>query len=138
MKKVAVTMFCLFFFAFATLGCSSSTLITSNPTGAKVYIANQYKGQTPYTHSDSGIVGSTKEIRLEKEGYKTLTSTIKKNGDANVAAIIGGIFFWPLFLWVLDYPEGYVFEMQPDESAAPAPAQQAAPAQPAAQPTTAN
>jgi hypothetical protein len=39
----------VFFFLF---GCSSSTLIKSNPPGAKLYLDGQLKGETPYPYSD--------------------------------------------------------------------------------------
>ena len=49
--------------------CSSSTLIQSSPSGAKVYLNGEYAGVTPYTHTDTKIVGSSTQVRLEKEGY---------------------------------------------------------------------
>ena len=36
--------------------CSSTTLIQSNPPGAKVYLNDEAVGTTPYTHKDKKIV----------------------------------------------------------------------------------
>ena len=46
-RLIALAM--VFFFLF---GCSSSTLIKSNPLGAKLYLDGQLKGKTPYPYSD--------------------------------------------------------------------------------------
>lgn len=70
-------------------------------------------GNTPLTHSDSKIAGASSTLRIEKEGYEPVNGVIKKNGDANVGAIIAGIFFLIPLFWVVGYPDGYQFELQP-------------------------
>lgn len=49
-------------------------------------------GTTPYQHSDTKIVGSSTNIRLEKEGYENYNAVISRNEKADVGAIIGGVF----------------------------------------------
>jgi hypothetical protein len=94
-------------------GCVSSTLIQSNPSGAKVYVNGALAGTTPYKYKDSKIVGTKTSIRLEKEGYKPLSTYIKRNEQADVGAIIGGIFlFAPLFLWTMKYDDVHLYEME--------------------------
>ena len=68
------------------------TLIQTEPSGAKVYMNEEYKGVTPLSHSDTKIVGSITSVRFEKEGYETLYTTLTRNESADVGAIIGGIF----------------------------------------------
>src|SRR5207237_1115299 len=48
----------------ALAACSSSTVIRSNPPGARVFVDGQYVGQTPVVMSDTKIVGSTTSVRL--------------------------------------------------------------------------
>lgn len=72
--------------------CASTTTIQSNPAGAKVYLNGEPVGVTPYTHADTKIVGSTTHVRLKKEGYETLNTAFSRNEEADVGAIIGGVF----------------------------------------------
>jgi hypothetical protein len=38
---------------FLLVSCSGTTKISSFPGGAKVYIDDEFKGKTPYSHTDS-------------------------------------------------------------------------------------
>ena len=93
--------------------CSSKTLIQSTPSGAKVYMNEEYKGVTPYTHSDTKIVGSSTSLRLELEGYETLNTFLDRNETVDVGAIIGGIFFLFPFLWTMKYNPVHNYELRP-------------------------
>ena len=97
--------------------CSSTTLIQSSPSGAKVYLNGEYTGVTPYTHTDTKIVGSSTQVRLEKEGYETLNTAFSRNEDADVGAIIGGIFFLFPFLWTMKYKPVRTYELVPSGNA---------------------
>ncbi|GAA4407681.1 hypothetical protein GCM10023187_28610 [Nibrella viscosa] len=91
--------------------CSSSTTIISKPSGAKVYLNGQPVGTTPYTHSDTRIVGSTTTVRLEKEGYETLNTSFSRDEQADVGAIIGGVFLLVPFLWTMKYNPTHTYEL---------------------------
>ncbi len=106
-KKVIVLVTAVFFL----VGCSSSTMIKSNPPAAKLYIDGLYKCETPCTHSDTAAAGSSKTVLLKKEGYKDTTGTIKKEKLA-VGPLIGGIFLLFPFIWLLGYESEYTFEME--------------------------
>ena len=93
-------------------GCSSTTTIHSRPTGAKVYIDNISRGTTPCRYSDSGIVGTSKSLKLVKEGYQPLITEIRHD-EFKIGPCIGGIFFLFPFLWVEGYPASYEFELEP-------------------------
>jgi len=101
--------------AFAVLfaSCSSTTLIQTEPSGAKVYMNEEYKGVTPLSYSDTKIVGSITSVRFEKEGYETLYTTLTRNESADVGAIIGGIFFLFPFLWTMKYNPTHMYELKP-------------------------
>lgn len=93
--------------------CSSTTMIVSNPSGAKVYLDGEPVGVTPYTHQDTKIVGSTTSVRLEKEGYNTLQTAFSRDEEADVGAIVGGVFLLVPFLWTMRYKPTHTYELTP-------------------------
>lgn len=96
--------------------CSSTTMIQSNPIGAKVYVDGEQVGSTPYRHRDSKIVGSTTVVKLEKEGYETLNTSFSKDEEADIGAIIGGVFFLFPFLWTMKYKSAHNYELNPSSN----------------------
>jgi hypothetical protein len=92
-------------------GCSSSTVIRSRPDGASVYIDNIQQGTTPLQYSDTAIAGTTKPIRLKKEGYKPLDTVIRKD-KFQAGPCIGGVLVLFPFIWVLGYQDVYEFELE--------------------------
>ncbi|MGI6339044.1 MAG: PEGA domain-containing protein [Bacteroidales bacterium] len=94
-------------------GCSSTTLFQTSPTGAKLYINDEFVGNTPYTYSDTKIVGTTTIVKIKAEGYEDFNYVLKRNEEVNVGAIIGGIFVLFPFLWVMDYKPTHTFELVP-------------------------
>ena len=100
------------------LGCSSSTVIRSNPSGARVFIDGAYAGTTPYTLSDSKIVGSTTQIRLEYPGLPPTTVAVSRNEDLKVGTLIAGIFLLVPLLWVMGYDPEHTFELAPAQPVA--------------------
>jgi hypothetical protein len=107
MKKIIASSIA-FFFLF---GCASSTLIKSNPPGAKLYLEGQLKGETPYTYADRAAAGTMRTVNLKKEGHKDFTGHIKRE-QLSVGALIGGIFLLIPLIWILEYPPEYTFEME--------------------------
>lgn len=93
--------------------CASTTLIQSNPSGAKIYLNSEPVGMTPYTHTDTRIVGSTTLVELEKEGYYPLNTSFSRDEEVDVGAVIGGIFVFFPFLWTMKYKPQRTFEMTP-------------------------
>jgi hypothetical protein len=93
--------------------CASTTMIQSNPTGAKVYLNGESVGTTPYTHSDTKIIGSTTTVQLEKDGYEPFNTSFSRNEEVDVGAIIGGIFVLVPFLWTMKYKPFHSYELVP-------------------------
>lgn len=91
-------------------------MIQSNPSGAKVYLNGEPVGTTPYTHQDTKIVGSTTTVKLEKEGYEPLNTSFSRDEEADVGAIIGGIFVWVPFLWTMKYKPTHTYELTPSSA----------------------
>ncbi len=102
----------------ALAACASTTTLHSSPEGAKVYLNGEYAGTTPYSMTDTKIVGSTTHVRLEREGYAPLETDIVRNEELDVGALIGGIFFLVPFLWIEEYKPTHTYELQPAAASA--------------------
>lgn len=108
-KTVSLTLAVSVLFA----SCSSTTLIQTGPKGAKVYLNGEPVGTTPYTHTDTKILGSVNYLKIEKEGYETLNTTFSRDEAVDVGAIVGGIFVLVPFLWTLKYKPVHNYELVP-------------------------
>ncbi len=93
--------------------CVSTTMIKSNPSGAKLYLNGEPVGTTPYTHSDTKIVGTSTDVKLEKEGYETLYTYFTRDEEIDVGAIIGGFFVVIPYLWIMKYKPSRIYDMKP-------------------------
>jgi len=120
-RKHSIQIAC-FFLATLVLftGCASTTMIQSTPPGADVYVSQQKMGVTPYAYTDSKIVGSSTPFVLKKEGYQDLNVVITRTEQADVGAIIGGIFVLIPFLWVCKYNPEHNYTLTPAAPATPA------------------
>jgi hypothetical protein len=107
MKKL-ITLSMVFLFL---LGCESTTLIKSNPSGAKLQVDGQRVGETPHFYTDKAAAGTVKTVTLKKEGYKDFNGSIKRE-KLSVPALIGGIFLIVPFVWIMEYSSQYNFEME--------------------------
>jgi hypothetical protein len=111
-----------------SVGCASSTVIRSDPSGATVYIDGSKVGKTPYTHSDTKVVGSHTRVELKMEGYEEFETGISRNEEFQVGACIGGVLFLVPFLWVMGYKSEHNYELTPMAGAPAQPTQQPQPA----------
>jgi hypothetical protein len=93
--------------------CASTTIIQSQPSGARLYLNGQPVGTTPYTMTDTKIVGSTTTVRLELPGYEPTNGALTRNEEFDVGACIGGMFLLFPFLWVMGYAPVHTFELRP-------------------------
>lgn len=88
-------------------------MITSHPEGARVSVEGREIGITPCRYSDSKVLLSETYIQIDLEGYETVRSFIVKDGSVNAGAIVGGLFLFVPFLWVMGYPPNYHYELIP-------------------------
>jgi len=100
-------------FALTSAGCASSTVISSIPPGAKVYVDGQYLGRAPVTQKDTALLGSTKTVILKLKDHSPTVGAIRKE-ELKVGPLIGGIFLLIPLLWVTGYPSQYIFELESD------------------------
>lgn len=113
MKSITRALSLFLVLSILLASCSSTTLITSNPPKAKLYINGAYVGVTPYYHTDTKIMGSVLDLKIEKEGYNPLITSISKTEEADIGAIVGGVFFLVPFLWTMGYQPSHDYELQP-------------------------
>ncbi len=102
----------LFALAILMSSCSSTTLIQSEPPGARLYLNGVAVGNTPYYMTDTKIVGSCTSVRLEMPGHETLNTQICRDEEADVGAIVGGIFFLIPFLWTMAYQPNHYYDLR--------------------------
>lgn len=88
-------------------------MIHSSPEGAKVYIDDAYRGKTPYALRDTKIVGTKTDVRLTKENYAPLKTSITKDEKVDVGAVIGGCFIGVPFIWTMGYLPEHTYELTP-------------------------
>ncbi|MDY6934925.1 MAG: PEGA domain-containing protein [Spirochaetota bacterium] len=111
--KAKFNIFCIILtVAIMFQACSSTTIIKSIPAGAKVYILDEYKGTTPYVHTDQKIVGSKIPIKLKLDGYKDFHTVLIKDEKFQFGACCGGIIFLFPFIWIMGYNPEHTYELE--------------------------
>jgi hypothetical protein len=112
--------------AFA--GCASSTVLQSQPPGARVSINGAVVGNTPYTLTDTKILYSATPVHFEYPGYAPLDVTLVRNEEVDVIPLVVGLFTLVPLLWAMKYQSTHVYQLQlPQAGGAPAPAGWASP-----------
>jgi len=91
--------------------CASTTQIRSTPPGANLFIEGERLGQTPYSYTDTHIVGSVVHAKLSKSGYEDLNVSFTRSEEADIGAIIGGVLAFVPFLWTMKYKPEHSYEM---------------------------
>lgn len=111
--SLSVKLFaCVGLFSLLFAGCSSTTLIKTEPAGAAVYIDSVKKGVTPYSYSDSSTVFTpSRDIVIKKEGYKNLSASIRKS-EVTAGTVCRCIFLGVPCLWITIYPDEYIYELE--------------------------
>jgi hypothetical protein len=94
-------------------GCASSTLIRSQPPGAKIYLDGALVGQTPYEMRDTKIVGSVTQVKLRLDGFEESNVLITRSERFDAGACLGGVLVLVPFLWIQGYNPEHVYELTP-------------------------
>jgi hypothetical protein len=90
--------------------CSSTTTIRSTDPAAKIYVDGEFKGTGTAVHTDTKIVGSRTEVRLEKPGCQPQNFSFSRTEEFDIGACAGGVFLTIPFLWVMKYKPSRTFE----------------------------
>ena len=90
--------------------CSSTTMIRSTDPQSKIYIDGELKGTGTATHTDTKMIGSTTNVRIEKPGCEPVYHSFSRNEEFDAGACAGGVFLLVPFLWVQKYKPERTFE----------------------------
>ena len=94
----------------AVVGCSTLVRIETEPSGADVYVNDVKIGKSPVEQEYSNFVGNEYYVRIEKAGYRTIRAKMDK--EFKVGAFIGGLFIWPIWLWVWGPSEIQYYDLE--------------------------
>ncbi|MBI3136536.1 MAG: PEGA domain-containing protein [Bacteroidetes bacterium] len=117
MKTKHKVLYGIFLVVFS-FSCASTTTISSTTPGAEVYIGGEYKGTTPYRHSDYLPTGFGRKVTIKKEGYKPVETKIRKLGRVNPMAVYGILWGGLPVLWAGGYKRFYEYELVPENGGA--------------------
>ena len=92
--------------------CASTTLISTEPSGATLYIDGVKVGETPLPMTNTKTVLECSSITIEKEGYRTVNTTICRSEEIDPVPIIGGFLFIFPFLWAMKYYPEHNYTLQ--------------------------
>lgn len=106
MKKLVTGLMAIAFFA----SCSSTTMIRSTDSQAKIYVDGELKGTGTATHTDSKTIGSTTSVRIEKAGCEPQFYSFSRNEEFDAGACLGGVFVLVPFLWIQKYKAEHNYE----------------------------
>jgi hypothetical protein len=86
----ALTLLCV---CLLTLGCATSTQITSAPPGAKAYVNDRLIGDTPCVFESRSGFPESSWVRIEKPGYKSQSVKMRREyrADESLFLLIPGI-----------------------------------------------
>ena len=122
MFKLILKLKLVILLIISLLSCVSTTHIRAiNPKtsttdqNVKIYVDGQYKGNGSVNYSDTKIIASTTNIDFKKEGCRTKKYFMSRSEKVNVGVLIGGIFFWPLLLWMMEYNSSRDYEFDCDK-----------------------
>jgi len=101
-------------FTFLILtNCTSSTIISSRPTGANVVVDGQNLGEAPAQWSDTVWAGTKNNVQLSLPGYIDSRSIIAADQWSIGRVVVSVLCFFPGLLWSTDYRPSYEFALQP-------------------------
>lgn len=109
--------------ALACMGCMSTTMIRSYPSGAEVLVDGRPVGYTPAAYVESSTWTSTRHVlTLYREGYAPVTTEIAATRPDYARFVLDSLFCWPCLFALTSYPEVYDFPLTPRLAAALPPA----------------
>ena len=100
--------------AFIITNCSSTVMVTSKPSGAKVTVGGQQVGNTPASVERSNLAWTDHPIQITKKGYEPYSGSIQKEAKA-VPLIVGFLVCCPAMLWGYGPKEQFYVELSKTE-----------------------
>ena len=94
----------------AVTACSSSTVIRSSDPDSRIYVNGEYIGTGRAVYSDQKVAFSKNQVEIRKAGCRAENYSFRRNEEADVGAIVGGILVTVPFLWVTEYKPHHAYE----------------------------
>lgn len=94
------------------MGCSTLTHIAVTPNDAKIAINDQPAGTGTVTQSLSNFDFSEYNVTITRDGYKPLTTNLKKEFKVG-AFVFGLLLWWPELLFVYGPSPNQNFSLDP-------------------------
>ena len=93
MKSIRPVVLAMVGAGVLTVGCATSTQITSNPPGAKAYLNDRLIGETPCVYVSRSGFPEACWVRLEKSGFKPQTAKMQREyrADESLLLLLPGI-----------------------------------------------
>ncbi|MCG8415180.1 MAG: hypothetical protein MI746_13255 [Pseudomonadales bacterium] len=104
--------------ALLASACTSSTVIRSSDPESRIYVNGEYMGTGEAFYSDEKVAFSRNKVEIRKDGCQSEYHSFRRNEEADVGAIVGGIFLTVPFLWVTEYKPYHSYEFQCQNNAA--------------------
>ena len=98
------------------ISCTSTTTIRAIDKNGdidrnvKIYTDGSYKGKGEVVYSDTKIVGSITSVNLRKKNCRSAQHNLSRSENLDVGALVGGIFFFVPFLWIMGYNPVHSYE----------------------------
>lgn len=86
--------------ALLASACTSSTVIRSSDPESRIYVNGEYMGTGEAYYSDEKVAFSRNKVEIRKDGCRPEYHSFRRNEEADVGAIVSGIFLTFPFLWV--------------------------------------
>lgn len=96
--------------AMLASACTSSTVIRSSDPNSRIYVNGEYMGTGEAYYSDEKVAFSRNKVEIRKDGCRTDYHSFRRNEEADLGAIVGGIFLTVPFLWVTEYKSHRAYE----------------------------
>ena len=90
--------------------CTSSTVIRSSDPDARIYGNGEYMGTGRAHYSDEKGAFSRNDVEFRKDGCLSEHYSFRRNEEADMGAIIGGILFTVPYLWITEYKHNHAYE----------------------------
>ena len=89
--------------ALLASACTSSTVIRSSDPDSRIYVNGEYMGTGEAYYSDEEVAFSRNKVEIRKAGCRSEYHSFRRNEEADIGAIVGGIILTVPFLWVTEY-----------------------------------
>jgi hypothetical protein len=92
------------------VSCSSTTIIRSSDSAARIYVDGEFRGKGSAVWSDQKIVGSSTDVKIQKAGCEPVYYNFSRNEQFDAGACAGGVFVIFPFIWIMRYKPEHYFE----------------------------